>query len=263
MSDYSNDPFEMPDWVNGYIRRLFSQRGYNATEDSILNLIEGQWPSWKRLLIESGLCHDRQLAEDVAYKFSLHKVIGNAGKIFENFAEFVNCKPKEIREFEESRYNDQAPEDCDLCDGLGIIMAEVVNREGRVKNAAFGCRCQKGRVVYGGVMPATEEIIECARLQRRQKATREIEYLRSLDIDPHKPFRFRDLFRSITKKPVKPAHVAVAEFRQHRSGNLSVKTHGSNAGNARAVSGDSDIWAESDDGTALLVYQNGDERGWE
>jgi len=262
MSDYSNDPFEMPDWVNGYIRRLFSQRGYNATEDSILNLIEGQWPSWKRLLIESGLCHDRQLAEDVAYKFSLHKVIGNAGKIFENFAEFVNCKPKEIREFEESRYNDQAPEDCDLCDGLGIIMAEVVNREGRVKNAAFGCRCQKGRVVYGGVMPATEEIIECARLQRRLKATREIEYLRSLDIDPHKPFTFSEFVKRVKTMAANGAIFRSVQSKHADGYKQSTGEQPQNLRKARPVYADFEN-IENEDGLALAVYQNGDERGWE
>lgn len=254
-----NDPWNVPEWTLGYVKRLFSQRGYNATEDAIIELIEGQWHNWKRLLLETGLCHDRQTAEDTAFKFSTHKVIGGAGRIFENFADYLQSKPQPVRELEENRTSVAG---CELCENTGVIMAEVVNREGRIKNAAFGCHCEKGRTCFAGITQATAGVIENRKWQIANQNQNDRDYLQGLGFDPDKPLRFRDLFRSITKKPVKPAHVAVAEFRQHRSGNSSVKTNGSNAGNAGAVSGDSDIWAESDDQTALLVYQNGDERGW-
>lgn len=250
------DPWDVPDWTLGYVKRLFSQRGYNATEDAVIELIEGQWHNWKRLLLETGLCHDRQTAEDTAFKFSTHKVIGGAGRIFENFAEYVQGKPKPVREFEESRFSSDS-QGCELCEGQGVIMAEVVNREGRIKNAAFGCSCDRGRTIYGGIPQAAPEILDWRRSQVRTEKTLAMEYLKKVGCDPYQRIGFSEFNKMIQEVARIDRKQGKAQLQTGKPIDLPSKDQSPNTRNSRAG-----FQEPSEDELALAVFENGDERGW-
>lgn len=261
-SSYSKNPWELPGWANPFVQGLFSQRGFNPLSEEISGLIEGQWSNWKRLLIDSGLAHDRETAEQIAYKFASHKVIGGAGRIFENFAEFLNSKPKAVREFEESRYLAPVDSGCEICEGEGVVMAPVVNREGRQKNAAFGCSCQLGRTRYGGIPAATPEILEWKQGKNRAEREKDREYQKGLGLDPDKPVGFSEFNRKVQDVARNPPQIAQERLSGGQSIDSTCEAQSSIWRNSWGSDGHPVPVEAREDSLALAIFENGEERGW-
>lgn len=261
-SSYSKNPWELPGWANPFVQGLFSQRGFNPLSEEISGLIEGQWSNWKRLLIDSGLAHDRETAEQIAYKFASRKVIGGAGRIFENFADFVNSKPREVREFEESRFSQPVESGCEICEGTGTVRYPVSKRDGRTEFCRFGCTCLLGRTRFGGIPAATPEVMAWARHQNGIELTKAREYLKSLGFDPDKPPTFSEFNRVLQRRPRNPPQIAQDRITGVGSVDSSSEAQSSIWRNSWGTDGHPVPVEVREDSLAVAIFENGDERGW-
>lgn len=111
-------------WVNEYVRGIFIIRGYDPSEEDTNKVFELQYDNWKRLMVKSGLNKDETLANEVAFEFSCKRLTGNVGKVFEQFAEFVNSRPRAVIANEVAHQHDfkQAGlEACDVCESFGMV----------------------------------------------------------------------------------------------------------------------------------------------
>ena len=111
-------------WVGEYVRGIFINRGYDPSDVETEKLIDVQYDNWKRLMVKSGMNKDESLAHEVAFEFSCKRLTGGVGKVFEQFAEFVNARPRAVVANEVAHQHDlkQAGlEACDVCEGFGVV----------------------------------------------------------------------------------------------------------------------------------------------
>lgn len=194
------------DWVKPYVESLFKRRGYNPEKEEVFDIVEEQWTDWKRLVVQSGLNSDKNLADDVAYEFSTKRVVGGAGRIFEHFADFVLGKPKQVREFIEDKYRVKSNVKCQNCDGRGVVIVPItqtVDGEDRTSNRAFKCECEAS-VAYSSLQMASPQMLEWAKRKIGEDNQRLYEWSRINGLDESNPAEYRSrwagLFTRVTNK---------------------------------------------------------------
>lgn len=217
------------DWVQDYVFALFAKRGYVDNETRAV--VKAQWDNWKRLMIETGLAQNRKAADETAWDFAFVEIKGGKGKIFEAFASFIDKKPSTIREMEEARQQVPQGFTCRVCEGLGVVMREVVRQsDGRIKNAAFACTCDVGRLKYGGLQMIDSDIADEIRASSKKEFAQACSWLEERGMS--KETTFAEFWQKLrTSPPVRP-----------------VKR------NTRPEAIDRNL--------ELAIYENGDERGW-
>ena len=232
MSDFEIKP---DPWVGPYVNRLFTTRGVSVEEAS--EMIGLQWDNWKRLLAETGLMQSQKAANEVAYAFSQTRVVGGAGRIFEHFAAFVKQGTSAVREFHEERSAIPAGYSCDACEGMGVVMVPMENmKTGEINDKAFSCTCDVGRVKFGGVPAALPEMLEFARRKNREEVNRLNHFLHSRGVQHGTGFTGM-------------LHKIHDHLRGKKQREIDEKRDLVHAEQCEAE-------------TSLLVYHNGDERGW-
>lgn len=232
MSDFEIKP---DPWVSPYVNRLFTSRGVGVEEAK--ELIDLQWDNWKRLLADCGLLQNQKAANDVAYAFAQTRVIGGAGRIFEHFAAFVKDKPQAVREFYEERATIAEGKPCDICECMGIVMIPMENlKTGEVNDKAFSCSCSVGRVKFGGVPAASPEMLDYARRKNAEEAKRLGQYMHNRGV-AHRS-SFTSMFAKIND-----------HLRGKKQSEMNAKRELVHA-------------QQSEEESSLLIYENGDERGW-
>lgn len=226
---------QVEEWVHGYIAMIFAKRGYIDSDSKVI--LKAQMPDWIRLMVESGLAQNKKAADQVAYDFSFVDIKGGKGKIFEAFASFLNKEPASVREFYEERATVAESKPCDICETMGIVMIPMENiKTGEVNDKAFSCSCSVGRVKFGGVPAASPEMLDYARRKNAEEAKRLGQYMHNRGV------AHRSSFTSMFVK-----------INDHLRGKKQ------NEMNARREL----VHAQqSEEESSLLIYENGDERGW-
>lgn len=217
---------EVEVWVKDFVFALFAKRGYVDSESKAV--VNAQWDNWKRLMIESGLAQNKKAADEAAWEFAFSEIKGGKGKIFEAFASFLAKKPSSVREMEESRQQVPQGFSCRVCDGMGVVMREVVRTsDGRLKNAAFACTCDIGRLRYGGLQMIDSDIADEIRAGQKKEFALACNWLEE---------------RGMSKE------TTFAEFWRNLRLNTPIKR------NTRPEAIDRSLQLE--------IYNNGDERGY-
>jgi len=194
------------DWVKPYVESLFKKRGYSPEKEEVFDVVEEQWTDWKRLLVQSGLNSDKNLADDVAYEFATKRVIGGAARIFEHFADFVLGKPKQVRESIEDKYRVKSNVKCQRCDGRGVVIVPItqtIDGEDRTSQRAFKCECEAS-MAYASLQMATPEMLDYAKRKNGEENQRLYEWSRANGLDESNPPEYRSrwagLFTLATNK---------------------------------------------------------------
>lgn len=217
---------EVEEWVKDFVFALFAKRGYVDSESKAV--VNAQWDNWKRLMIESGLAQNKKAADEAAWEFAFSEIKGGKGKIFEAFASFLAKKPSSVREMEEARQQVPQGFSCRVCDGMGVVMREVVRTsDGRLKNAAFACTCDIGRLRYGGLQMIDSDIADEIRAGQKKEFALACNWLEE---------------RGMSKE------TTFAEFWRNLRLNTPIKR------NTRPEAIDRSLQLE--------IYNNGDERGY-
>ncbi len=155
---------DVKEWVRDYVLSLYKSKGYDPANVAVAKIIEDSRNDWRRFMVKSGLNADQFLADEVAFEFRCKKLIGGAGHLFENFADFVNSRPRAVREVEFQQQTTQV--ECDICCGKGYEYVEGVSRTGEVKETPFRCTCFHG-TKYASLNPMTPAMQNWV-LQNRQ-----------------------------------------------------------------------------------------------
>lgn len=175
-------------WVADYVKQLFINRGWNPEADEDVALvIANQWEHWKRLMVQTGLNADGPLAEDLAYGFALKEIRGGPGRVLEVFAKYVQGRPKEVLEKEYVRQTTEEKENCETCNGSGLIYLKVSRRRPydnpEIVEERYRCSCRNGLKYQFMRAPSQTQLQEALR-QSRMELDQAYHWCREHGIDP-------------------------------------------------------------------------------
>ncbi|CAB5237964.1 hypothetical protein UFOVP142_48 [uncultured Caudovirales phage] len=190
-----NHQIQVNDWVVEYVVNLFLAKGYNMQSEEMQGLLTLQINDWKRFMVKSGLNADSFLADEVAFEFRCKKIEGGAGRLFEQFASFVNSRPKTLREKEYSDQVQSQSQTCDVCGAKGWLDVNHVRRDGEIRRVTRRCVCLSG-MKYASLQQASPDEIRSAFEDDRRELWKVEQWLRERDIDTTTRESFQKTWRA-------------------------------------------------------------------
>lgn len=120
---------------------------------------------------------------------------------------------------------------------MGIVMIPMENlKTGEVNEKAFSCSCDVGRLKYSGIPVASGEMLDYARKKNIEETKRLNQYMHNRGI------QHRSSFTSMFVK----INDHLRGKKQHEIDSKRELVHAQ----------------QSEEESSLLIYENGDERGW-
>lgn len=188
----------------GRMKFVIEMLTYFGYKESIKEVMDAQIQEWERMLEETGLSQDENLAKKYRERFYTQKMYGPF-TVYGEFCKFIINHPRIREEHYEEKAAYLERHDCDVCEGSGVLMVPVTStKTGEIHNKAFKCTCDFGRIKFGGLPEASPDMMRWRSDENRRENDRARRYLQSVGIDPDQKFTFREMLNRLKRIEPKP-----------------------------------------------------------